>query len=162
MEAEWTLGEFFPSRLNPFYVNDTVAYLVDDSLTKEEVEKAWYLRRDEEIRVDIPEGADIVYVKQDTRSNEWRVSSDEKNLTRNLPTGQAGSWHVTRNCLKNYQWLENDKWIINSEILKKVIKDEKWNYYRIVKMEYDFLMKYWLPLPELHRLERIKLGFTFK
>jgi hypothetical protein len=64
--------------------------------------------------------------------------------------------------LKNYQRFENDKRTINPEILKKVIKDEKWNYYRIVKMEYDFLMKYGLPLPELHRLERIKLGFKFK
>jgi hypothetical protein len=27
-------------------------------------------------------------------------------------------------------------------------------------MEYDFLMKYELPLPEIHWLERIKQGFT--
>jgi hypothetical protein len=26
-------------------------------------------------------------------------------------------------------------------------------------MEYDFLMKHELPLPEIHWLERIKLGF---
>jgi hypothetical protein len=31
-----------------------------------------------------------------------------------------------------------------------------------VKMEYDFLMKHGLPLPELHWLERIKLWFKFK
>ncbi|MEI6774379.1 MAG: hypothetical protein WCL18_06430 [bacterium] len=51
---------------------------------------------------------------------------------------------------------------INPEILKKVIKDNKGNYYRIVPMELEFLQKYGLPLPEIHWLERIKLGFKFK
>ena len=49
--------------MNPFYFNDTVAYLIDDSFTKEEVTKAGYLRRDEEIKVDIPEGSDVVESK---------------------------------------------------------------------------------------------------
>jgi hypothetical protein len=43
--------------------------------------------------------------------------------------------------------------------MKKVIVDEKGNYYRIVKMEYDFLMKHALPLPTLHWLDRMKMGF---
>jgi len=128
MEKDWILGQFFPWWTNPFYFNDTVAYLIDDSFTKEEVAKQWYLRRDEEIKVNIPAWAEIVEVKD----------------------------------LKNYQWFENWVWKIDPEILKKVIKDEKGNYYRIVKMEYDFLMKHGLPLPELHWLERIKLGFRFK
>ena len=55
MEEEWTLWEFFPWRMNPFYFNDTAAYLIDDSFTKEEVEAEGYLWRDEEIKVDIPE-----------------------------------------------------------------------------------------------------------
>jgi hypothetical protein len=38
MEADGTLGEFFPATMNPFYFNDTLAYLIDDSFTKEEVE----------------------------------------------------------------------------------------------------------------------------
>ena len=114
--------------MNPFYFNDTVAYLIDDTFTKEEVTKEGYLWRDEEIKVDVPEWAEVIEVKD----------------------------------LNKYQWFENSKWMINPEILKKVIKDEKWNYYRIVKMEYDFLMKHGLPLPELHWLERIKLGFKFK
>ena len=113
--------------MNPFYFNDTVASLIED-FTKADVSKTGYLRRDEEIKVDIPPEADIVETKN----------------------------------LSSYQWFENDTWTINPEILKKVIKDEKGNYYRIVKMEYDFLMKYGLPLPELHRLERIKLWFKFK
>ena len=115
--------------MNPFYFNDTVAYLIDDSFTKEEVTKAGYLRRDEEIKVDIPEGSDVV---------------ESKNLAQ-------------------FQWFDSEgNWAINPDILKKVIKDEKWNVYRVVKMEYDFLMKYGLPLPEIHWLERIKLGFRFK
>jgi hypothetical protein len=37
MEDEGTLGEFFPASMNPFYFNDTAAYLIDNSFTKEEV-----------------------------------------------------------------------------------------------------------------------------
>ena len=46
--------------MNPFYFNDTAAYLIDPSFTKEEVEKAGYLRRDEPIKVDIPADAELV------------------------------------------------------------------------------------------------------
>ena len=48
--------------MNPFYFNDTAAYLIDPTFTKEEVEKAGYLRRDEPIKVDIPEYAELVKV----------------------------------------------------------------------------------------------------
>ncbi len=41
--------------MNPFYFNDSAAYLFDPSFTKEEVEKEGFLWRDEPIRVDIPE-----------------------------------------------------------------------------------------------------------
>jgi hypothetical protein len=54
MEKDGDLGKFFPGSMNPFYFNDTAAYLIDDSFTKEEVEAAGYLRRDEAISVDIP------------------------------------------------------------------------------------------------------------
>lgn len=69
--------------------------------------------------------------------------------------------HVSE--LWNYQWFNgNKKWSISPEILKKVIKDKKGDFYKIVQIEYDFLMKYWLPLPEKHWMERIKsnLGVT--
>jgi hypothetical protein len=139
MDKDWTLWQFFPWSMNPFYFNDTAAYLIDDTFTKEEVTKEWYLWRDEEIKVDVPEGAEVV-------SSSPRPSPSEK-----------GAF------LSDFQWFdEHWNWKIDPEILKKVIKDEKGNYYRIVKMEYDFLMKHGLPLPELHRLERIKLGFKFK
>ena len=144
MDKEWVLGEFFPWWMNPFYFNDTAAYLIDDSFTKEEVTKDWYLRRDDEIKVDIPEWADVVQiVPPDKEGGPWM------------------KWMVGG--LHDFQWFDSN-WVrqIDPEILKKVIKDEQWNYYRIVQMEYDFLMKHGLPLPELHRLERIKLGFKFK
>lgn len=48
---------------------------------------------------------------------------------------------------------------IDSEILKYVIQDEQGNYYRIIPMEYKFLMKYGLPLPRKHWLERMKENF---
>lgn len=146
MDKDWSLWEFFPWSMNPFYFNDTAAYLIDDSFTKEEVTKEWYLWRDGDIKVDIPENSQIV---QSRRSNVegpgWLDRLDD------IKT------------LDQFQWFdENWNWKIDQEILNKVIRDWKWNYYRIVKMEYDFLMKHGLPLPELHWLDRIKLGFKFK
>ncbi|MEI8091595.1 MAG: hypothetical protein WCG98_05200 [bacterium] len=46
--------------MNPFYFNDTVAYLIDDSFTKEEVIQDGYLRRDEEIKTDIPANTEVI------------------------------------------------------------------------------------------------------
>jgi hypothetical protein len=84
--------------------------------------------REEEIKVDISETAEIVE-------------------TKNLPS---------------YQGFDSSgNWKINPEILKKVIKDSSGNYYKIVPIEYDFLMKYGLPLPKIHWLERIKSSFIF-
>jgi hypothetical protein len=103
--------------------------LIDDSFTKEEVEKDGYMWREENIKVDIPEWVDVIKVEK----------------------------------LDKYQWYdENWKWQIDKEVLKKVIKDKKWNIYKIVPIEYDFLIKHSLPLPEIHWLDRIKLGFKFK
>ena len=115
--------------MNPFYFNDTAAYLIDDSFTKEEVEKAGYLRRDEEIKVDIPANAEVITPKD----------------------------------MNQYQWYNDQwEWTMNSEILKKVIKDNQWNYYKIMPLELEFLQKHGLPLPEIHWLDRIKLWFKFR
>lgn len=124
MESDGILGDFFPWELNPFYFNDTMAGILGD-FTQEEVEAEWYMWRQEEIRVDIPESSDVISVHD----------------------------------LKHYQWYKDGKWDINKSILNKVIQDKKWNYYRIVQMEYNFLMKYSLPLPEIHWLDRMKLNF---
>jgi hypothetical protein len=62
--------------------------------------------------------------------------------------------------LNNYEWFdENGKWTINKDILKKVIVDESGNMWRVVNMEYEFLLKYGLPLPRKHWLERMKENF---
>ena len=42
---------------------------------------------------------------------------------------------------------------------KKIIADQQGNYYRIIKMEYDFLAKHGLPLPRKHWLDRMKENF---
>ena len=129
MDGEWTLGDFLPGRINPFYFNDTMAYLIDNSFTKEEVEKDGYMRRDAEIKTDIPAWADVITIQD----------------------------------LDLFQWFnDKGKREIYPEIMQKVIKDDKGNFYRIVKIEYDFLMKYGLPIPEIHWLERIRLWFQFK
>ena len=128
MERDWVLWDFLPWSMNPFYFNDTVASLIED-FSKEDVLQDWYLWRNDEIKVDIPEWAQILDGKY----------------------------------LNEYQWFDMSwKWTINPEILKKVIKDKKGNIYRIVSMELEFLQKYWLPLPEIHWLDRIKLWFKFK
>ncbi len=126
MEQEGTLGEFFPATMNPFYFNDTAAYLIDPSFTKEEVTAKGYIRRDDPIKVDIQGDAEVV------------SSSD----------------------LGQYEWYDDQgNWTITTEILKKVIQDEQGNYYRIIPMEYKFLIKHGLPLPRKHWLERMKENF---
>ena len=106
-----------------------MAYIIDKSFSKEEVEKDWYMWRDKQIKVDIPQSVDVIQTQD----------------------------------LDKYQWYnEKWNWYINPEILKKVIQDKKWNYYKIVKMEYDFLMKYWLPLPKNHWFDRLTQWFDFE
>jgi len=62
--------------------------------------------------------------------------------------------------LDQYQGYDADgNWKISDDILKKVIRDEQGNFYKIVPMELDFLRKHALPLPTLHWLDRIKMGF---
>ena len=125
MDSNGTLWEFFPGSINPFYFNDTMAGILGN-FKADEVKKEWYLWREGEIKIDIPEGSDVI------------STSD----------------------LKHYQWYDRDwNWQINEIILNKVIKDDHWNYYRIVQMEYDFLVKHNLPLPDIHWLDRMKLNF---
>lgn len=125
MEKGWILGSFFPARLNPFYFNDTMAWLLWN-FSKQEVEKEGFMWRDEEVKVDIP---------------EWLIVVDINDLDK-------------------YEWYDEDwNWQINPEVLRIVIKDEKGNYYRIIKMEYYFLVKYWLPIPIIHWLDRMKFNF---
>jgi hypothetical protein len=155
MEADGTIGQFFPASLNPFYFNDTFASLIYDDFTKEEVEARGYLWRDEPIRADIPEWLEIVKSTDLGRFQGFRYSppsrGSERGYTENTPPNlpYKGRNEVT----------ETKTWHIDPSILDKVIVDEAGNYYRIIPIEYTFLMKYGLPLPQLHWLDRIKMGF---
>lgn len=63
--------------------------------------------------------------------------------------------------LENYQWYNSKwEWEIDSRILKSVIQDEWEDYYKITQMEYDFLVKNELPLPENHWLKMMKNNFN--
>jgi hypothetical protein len=65
--------------------------------------------------------------------------------------------------LGDYEWRDDDgNRTIDPSILKKVIKDEQGNVYRVIKMEYDFLLKHGLPLPRKHWLDRLKAHFVIK
>ncbi len=92
--------------------------------------------------------------KQEIES-EWYMWREEE-IKVDIPSSHDV---ISTDDLKHYQWYENEKWEINRSILNKVIQDKKGNYYRIVEMEYDFLIRYWLPLPEVHWLDRIKVNF---
>lgn len=127
MERSGELGAFFPWSMCPYYFNDTAAYLIDSSFTKEEVSQHWYLWREDNITIDVPTTAKIISYQE--------LSSFEKNTS--------------------------DWWGIDPSILKMVIQWPHWWYYRIIQQEYDFLMKYQLPLPRKHRLERLRDWFQF-
>jgi hypothetical protein len=159
MEADGTLWEFFPASMNPFYFNDTLAYLIDDSFTKEEVEKDGYLWRDEPIKVDIPVGMKVV---KNTELDEFQGfinPPSEVGIQGGSVSGIGEQNPQSRRTSSTAPLQKELTWYIDPEILNVVISDEKWNYYRIVKMEYDFLMKHGLPLPTQHWLDRIKMGF---
>ena len=89
LEKDWTLWDFFPPSMNPFYFNDTAAYLMDQTFTKEEVTKLWYLRRDEHITTDIPDTADIVSVEELGQYESYKPSSWERGNQKS-PSWQGG------------------------------------------------------------------------
>jgi len=161
MEKNGTLGEFFPWSMNPFYFNDTAAHMImwseqsepgstaGQAFTKQEVTALWYLRRDEPVKVDIPVGAEIIKTGE-LWDYEWYSSHPERSEGSSKDNLDSSIVSLSQN---------DKKWTINPDILKKIIIDEQWNYYRIVQMEYDFLIKHWLPLPRKHRLERMKENF---
>ena len=160
MEAEATLGEFFPASMNPFYFNDTLAYLIDDSFTKEELAADGYLWRDEAIRADIPDGMKIVKNTELDQYQGFRGTPFAKGEVMkwqgDLVSGETPQSPHHNESLSVQQEFT---WYIDPEIMNVVIVDKKWDYYRIVQMEYDFLMKHALPLPTMHWLDRMKMGF---
>ena len=153
MEKQWLLWSVWPGWINPFYFNDTAAYLIDPSFTKEEVTKLWYLWRDDAIKVDIPTWAQVVKAS-DLGDYEWWVTVS--------PSSWANAKDLDNHKDSSVALLsQNDdkKRHIDPTILNKIIVDEQGNYYRIVKMEYDFLIKHSLPLPRKHWLDRMKDNF---
>jgi len=86
------------------------------------------------------------------RGYMWR----EDKIKTDIPTDAEV---VKTSDLWQYESFDDEKRSVNQDILKKIIIDEQWNYYRIVQMEYDFLLKHWLPLPRKHRLDRMKENF---
>jgi hypothetical protein len=119
------------------------------------VEAEGYLRRDEEIAVDIPEWMEVVEVG-DLWQYEWRKKGD---VIARSDSDVAISWSGDRHA--SLAMTDATRWF-DPAILKKVIRDEEGNVYRVIKMEYDFLVKYGLPLPRKHWLDRLKGHFRVK
>lgn len=126
MEADGTLGRFFPASMNPYYFNDTLAAMVFDDFDRDEITAEGFLWRDAPVRADIPEGAEVV---------------ETADLGRYQGYSPSGEWRI------------------DPAVMRLVIRDERGNIYRIVPMEYEFLARYALPLPDTHWLDRIKTGF---
>lgn len=91
METEGTLGAFFPGRANPFYFNDTMAYLMSPGFSREEILADSYLWRDHEISVDLPEGATATDIR-DIDVTEY----DESILDRIIRDGHGDCYRVVR------------------------------------------------------------------
>ena len=141
MQQDGTLWAFFPWSLCPHYFNDSAAYLIDPSFTKEEVQSYGYVWRDETMQTDIPEWIEVVKSSELGQYEKQTVSSNSQGLSITYDDDSLG------------------KWSIDPTILKKVIQDDAGNVYRIIPMEYKFLKKYGLPLPRKHWLERLKQHF---
>lgn len=125
IEKAGLLGEYFPATMNPFYFNDTFAFLFGD-FEKELMKQQWFLWRDDIMKTDIPIDVEIVSFSD----------------------------------LEKYEFLNIEgKYYIDPIILTKTIQDTSGNFFKVTRMEYDFLVKYELPLPREHYLTRLKSLF---
>lgn len=98
MDASWIVGNFFPGYLNPFYFNDSLAYTAGE-FTQEEITQAGYMRREENIKVDIPSNAIVIVTEnlsiadynpeilnkviKDPQGNIYRIITQELNFYKN-------------------------------------------------------------------------------
>ncbi len=93
MEREWTLWSFFPASINPFYYNDTAAYLIDDLVSSQEIKEDWFLRRDEAISIDIPAWVEIV-----SSADLWTFESLWENWLVEIDPA------ILKNIIQDEQW----------------------------------------------------------
>lgn len=107
MESDWTLWKFFPSNTNPYYFNDTAAYLIDESFTKQEVEEAGYLWRDEKVKVDIPVWAEVILTSK-LWDYEWYNQWWEREISPDIlkKVIQDEEWNMYRVIPIEYKFLK--------------------------------------------------------
>ena len=98
MDEDRTIDDFFPTTMNPFYFNDTAAYLIDPSFIKEEVTAAWYIWRDEAIKVDIPVDAEIIQSTEldqfESYDSEWNRTISADILKKVIQDEKGNSYHI--------------------------------------------------------------------
>ena len=100
--------------------------------------------------MDIPDWMEVVEVSELGEYEGWENSPRPSGT----PLTEGGITSIANDT--------NSERHIDPAILKKVIRDEEGNVYRVIKMEYDFLLKHGLPLPRKHWLERLKGHFRVK
>lgn len=95
MDKEGTLGKFFSPQINPFYYNDTLAYKLNPTVKKDEITALWYLWREEKLRVDVPERAQIIPTTQ-IQEYEWFHQwtwKIKKEITERVISDEEGNYY---------------------------------------------------------------------
>ncbi len=98
MENDKILGDFFPATMNPYYFNDTVASMFNIGLSKEEIKKEWFMWREEELRVDIPDGletiqhSDLSQYESFDDTGKWQI--DEQILKKVIIDANGNSYRI--------------------------------------------------------------------
>lgn len=107
MKNEWVLWDFFPSSMNPFYYNDTAAYLIDDTVDKDDIKNEWFLWRDEVISIDIPAWIETISSRNlcdfEFLSENWLLEIDPDILKKVI---QDDSWNMYRIIPKEIKFLK--------------------------------------------------------
>lgn len=99
MHSQWTLWDFFPGEINPFYYNDTAASFLGNRSRQDVLDK-WYLWRDSGITIEAPAGANIISVDDISRYESY----------------QDGIWKIDRDiCKKVIQDSQGNAFVIISQ-----------------------------------------------
>ena len=72
MEMEGVLWKFFPWSMCPFYFNDSLGYILDSSITKEQALANGHLWRDEPIPANVPSNTKIISTNELHNYEGWK------------------------------------------------------------------------------------------
>lgn len=103
MESDEILWRYFPASMNPFNFNDTIASLIED-FSKDEIIDEWFLWRDEEVKVDVPEWMNVVSYNN-LEEFEWWWTINPDILKKVI---QDEEWNMYRIIPMEYKFLKKN------------------------------------------------------